>query len=48
MGRRGGDAEMQRGAQRGAERVERCAYMERAVPHSHVVDKNQEGYLRSK
>ena len=54
MGRRGGDVEMGGEAWRWEERHEDAlwhggeAAPEWAVPHSHVVDKNQEEYIGSK
>ena len=38
---------LRRGDVQGGEEVQRHGDVEREVPHPHVVDKNQEGYLRS-
>ena len=47
MGRRGGDVERGREAQKGTMPQRQCGEAaELAVPHSHVVDKNWEGYFR--
>ena len=48
MGKKNGDVEIHRETWKGVERCRDTEIKNGLVPHPHVVDKNQEGYVSSK